>query len=336
MKKIIITGLILLLITTTANAVIITGTGATKEEAINDGLREAVEMFTSTFVYGVTDVANYEIHKDQIVAASTGYVKSYRIIKSSKIDNSILITLDVKLSEDKIENILRENVKLMTVEDVLKDYNNVTQRQDQIKKLTEMFNTMVSRPIREKYSVIYEGYEIKRIGAKQVDVILNVRVAENPFYHRIYNEILRNLSEAKNSTEVWLLGGNYKIETGKIIGAKYYISQDSDAQIMNEIHIQIYVGNEPVDKCREYRDNLLVVFSTTEFIAGFLQVFPKAFKQALNDEEIVIDDKWDNVTIKKSRVLPPEGLPLKIQYRISDSKDIKTLANLKLTMQKCR
>ncbi|MFZ4440257.1 MAG: DUF1566 domain-containing protein, partial [Syntrophales bacterium] len=42
-----------------------------------------------------------------------------------------------------------------------------------------------------------------------------------------------------------------------------------------------------------------------------------------------------NSGIKNSKILPPEGLPLKIKYRISDSKEIKALWNLKLTMVEC-
>jgi len=63
-------------------------------------------------------------------------------------------------------------------------------------------------------------------------------------------------------------------------------------------------------------------------VKGFAMIFPKAFKQAWNEEEVAIDKKWNNAGIKESKILPPEGLPLKIKYRISDSKDIKMLGIL--------
>ena len=336
MRKIIVMVIIGLLIAANSWAVIVTGSGQTKEEAINNGLRETVEMFTSTFVYGVTDVENYQIQKDQIVAASSGYVKSYRIIKTSNMDDLIMITMDVKLSEDKIEGILRDNIKLMTVEDVLKDYNNVTQRQDQIRKFAEMLKILAKRPVHEKYGVIYDGYEIKRISAIQVDIVLNVRVIQNPFYHRTYNEILKNLSESDNSGNTWLVGGNFRIESRRLINSKYYISRDSNkVWEVDDLKIQIQVNGTYVDKCREYRDNLLVTFSPTDFIKAFVMLFPKEFVKGMNEDDTPIDSKWNNKAIKKSRIIPPEGIPLKIKYVIKNSEDIKGLKDLKLTMGNC-
>ncbi|MEI6610946.1 MAG: hypothetical protein WCO53_14560, partial [Deltaproteobacteria bacterium] len=91
--------IICILLTANSWAVVVTGSGTTKDEAINNGLRDAVEMYTGALVYAVTDVENYQLQKDQIVAASLGYVKNYRIIKTSKMDDLILITLDITLSE---------------------------------------------------------------------------------------------------------------------------------------------------------------------------------------------------------------------------------------------
>ena len=138
MNKIVPMIIMVLLLTANSWAVVVTGSGTTKEEAINNGLREAVEMYTGTLVYGVTDFENYQLQKDQIVAASLGYVKNYRLIKTSKMDDLILITLEVTLSEEKIKGIIRNNAKLITYEDVLKDYNNVTQRQEQMRKLVAL------------------------------------------------------------------------------------------------------------------------------------------------------------------------------------------------------
>jgi len=335
MKKIFAMVIIVLLIAANSWAVIVTGSGITKEEAINSGLREAVEMYTGSLVYGVTDVENYQVQKDQIVAASLGYVKKYRIIKTSKIDDLILVTLDVKLSEDKIVSVLRDNVQLVTYEDVLTDYNNVTQRQDQIKKLTEMVRILASRPVHEKYGVVYEGYKIKHIGATKVDVILNVRVTENPFYSRVYNEILKNLSENEKSNETYTIGGKYRIEFGRLVNSKYYIPEDVKISHIDGVKAQIMVDGEPVDKCREYRDNLIVVYDSMVFAKGLLTLFPKVFKQVWNDEKVNIDNKWENAAIKKSKIIPAEGFPLKIKYTIKNSEDIKKLKDLKLTMDKC-
>ena len=325
----------LIFVTSNVWAIVVSGSGLTKEMAINRCLHDAVEQYTGALVYGVTDVKDFTIQKDQIVAASLGYVKSYRIIKTSKIDDLILVTLDVKLSEDQIDTVVRDHVKLMTIEDVLLDYNNVSKRQDQIKKLIEMLKILAERPIHEKYGIIYEGYEIQRIGAEQIDVILNTRVTINPFYSRAYNEILKNLSEKKSSGNTWLLGGKYRLETGNLVNNRYYIPKDADIPNIDEVHAQIFINTKPTDKCREYRDNLMVVYSTTEFVKGFGKLFGKAFKQAYNEEDVTVNKKWENAAIRKSKIIPAEGLPLKIKYVIWDSTKIKDLKDLRLTIDAC-
>jgi Protein of unknown function, DUF400. len=164
--------IIMLLITTNSWAVIVTGTGTTRDEAIRDGLRKAVEMCAGSFVYAVTDVENYTLKLDQIVATSIGYTKSYKIIRETNIDNLIVLTMDVIISEDKIESVVRNNVNLITYEDVMRDYNAVTQRQEQVKKLSEMAKILSSRPVREKYNIAYESYKIKISALKKSMCIL--------------------------------------------------------------------------------------------------------------------------------------------------------------------
>jgi hypothetical protein len=131
------------------------------------------------------------------------------------------------------------------------------------------------------------------------------------------------------------LGGKYRVEGGKLVNAQYYISKDTGIPNIDEVQAQISVNNIPVDTCREYRDNLMVNYSPTEFVKAFAFTFPKAFMQEWRGEDARIDDKWTNAGIKNSKILPPEGLPIKVAYRILDSKEIKKLANLKLTMESC-
>ncbi len=332
MKKLLVNIILVVLMTSNAWAVIVTGTGSTKDEAITNALRESVDMYTGSLIYGVTDVQNYQLQKDQIVASSLGYIKSYRLLQTSKIDDLTVVKLDVIVSEDKIETILRDNIKLITYDDILKDYTNVIQRQDQIKKLVEMLRILASRPVSEKYTVTYEGYKIKRIGATQIDVTFNVRVGINPFYHKAYNEILKNLNDSNASSEtVWVFGGKYRLEAGKLINMRYAVSKDANPPFVDQLYAQIQIGDTPIDSCREYRDNLLVVFSTTQFIKGFVSIFHKTFMK----ENKTIDKKWNNAAISKSQIIPPEGLPLKVDYTFTDRQVIKNLANLKLTMNAC-
>jgi hypothetical protein len=91
--------LTLFLLVIPANAVIVTGKGLTEQEAVQDGLRTAVEMAAGVFVYAVTDVSSYIAQKDKVTSASGGFVHTYKILKMVKQDDIYLVTIDVVVDE---------------------------------------------------------------------------------------------------------------------------------------------------------------------------------------------------------------------------------------------
>lgn len=339
--------IIMLLITTNSWAVIVTGTGTTRDEAIRDGLRKAVEMCAGSFVYAVTDVENYTLKLDQIVATSVGFAKSYRIIKESVMDNLIVMPMDVTISEDKIESVVRNNVNLITYEDVMKDYSTVTHRQEQMTKLVEMFKLLASRPIREKYNISYESYQIKNIGTTKIDVYLTVRISVNPFYSKTYNQILKNLSLQESTNNTYGIGGNYRFENGRLVNDAYIIDRNElNARTLNDIHIQAFVNGKPIGKCRPYRDNLMVDFSVVSFITNFATLFPQLMYQKLSTESEDIEPgykerkpinmkKYNNAAIKNSKLLTPNGVPLLYKYTFTNPEEVKSLSTLKFTLERC-
>ena len=57
-------------------SLIVTGEGATKEEATNNALRSAVEQAFGVFVSANTEILNDELIKDEIATISSGNIKS--------------------------------------------------------------------------------------------------------------------------------------------------------------------------------------------------------------------------------------------------------------------
>jgi hypothetical protein len=348
MKKILVIVFMWLLIATNSWAVVVTGTGTTRDEAIRDGLRKAVEMYAGSFVYAVTDVENYTLKLDQIVATSVGFAKSYRIIKESVMDSLIVIPMDVTISEDKIESVVRNNVNLVTYEDVIRDYNNVTHRQEQMKKLVEMFKLLASRPIREKYNIAYEGYQIKNITTTKVDVYLTVRITINPYYNKLYNEILKNLSVNESSGSTLGVGGNYRFEGGQLVNNAYIIdSKELNARTLDDINVQAFVNGKAIGKCRPYRDNLMVNFSVVSFVTNFATLFPKMMYQKLSTDEEDVEPgskdrkpinmkKYNNAAIKNSKLFTPNGVSLVYRYSFTNPEQIKSLSALKFTLERCK
>lgn len=57
---------------------IVVGTGNTKEEAVNNALRSAIEQAFGVFVSANTEIVNDELVKDEIATVTSGNIKSYK------------------------------------------------------------------------------------------------------------------------------------------------------------------------------------------------------------------------------------------------------------------
>ena len=57
---------------------VVTGEGATKEEATNNVLRSAVEQAFGVFVSANTTILNDEIVRDEIATITSGNIKSFK------------------------------------------------------------------------------------------------------------------------------------------------------------------------------------------------------------------------------------------------------------------
>jgi hypothetical protein len=182
----------------TEKSINVIGVGETKDNAIKDALRNAVEKATGVFIYSVTEVNDFKIERDKIIASSRGFVKEYKVIKEKLLDNNYFIIVNVEVNTDHIKSILREKIKAISYEDAIKDYTLVTERQERLKKFSELLKLMSSRPTEERYLVDYAGYEIVNVGLSSIDVILKFRIAMNPFFWDEYFKIMEHVSDKRS------------------------------------------------------------------------------------------------------------------------------------------
>ncbi|HDZ89597.1 MAG: hypothetical protein JRJ09_08895 [Deltaproteobacteria bacterium] len=86
------------------------GEGRTRQEAINNGIRAAVEKALGTMVKSQTQVSQGKLVWDRIASASAGYVKSYDVIAEGKdpISDLYKVKLAVNLDDHKLKNALDE------------------------------------------------------------------------------------------------------------------------------------------------------------------------------------------------------------------------------------
>lgn len=81
---------------------VVNGAGATKEEAISNALRSAIEQTYGTFISSNTAILNDELIKDEIVSVSSGNIENYEEISHSVADNNHTVNLQVTVSISKL------------------------------------------------------------------------------------------------------------------------------------------------------------------------------------------------------------------------------------------
>lgn len=82
---------------------VVSGDGATKEEATHVALRSAIEQAFGCFVSANTEILNDSLVKDEIVTISNGSINSYEEINVTELDSALLsVTLRATVSVNKL------------------------------------------------------------------------------------------------------------------------------------------------------------------------------------------------------------------------------------------
>ena len=102
MKRL-LTGL-LCLVATLANAIQVSGQGATFEEAKLNAFRTAIEFTVGSVVTTERESNNYKLVKDEILVYSAGYITDYKIINTFKSGNQVQVIVDVQVSSSKLSD----------------------------------------------------------------------------------------------------------------------------------------------------------------------------------------------------------------------------------------
>jgi len=85
-----------------AGAVLKNDRAKARDDAINDGLRRALEQGIGVFVESNTVVENFQTLEDNVYTKAKGFVTGYKIISEKSEVSIIRVTLDVKVSMGKV------------------------------------------------------------------------------------------------------------------------------------------------------------------------------------------------------------------------------------------
>ena len=111
---------IILIITILATSIIYTqnrdiikittsASGITKEVAIQDALRSALEQSYGSFISTKTNIKNDELLKDEIVAITSGEIHDYELVSETKIESGYAVTIVAKISKSVLNNFVTQS-----------------------------------------------------------------------------------------------------------------------------------------------------------------------------------------------------------------------------------
>ena len=78
------------------------GEGPSRDSAITDALRNAIEIALGTYVTSITENENYEVIKDKITSLSRGFVKKFVVIDEVVINDVYMTTVSATITKEEI------------------------------------------------------------------------------------------------------------------------------------------------------------------------------------------------------------------------------------------
>ena len=107
--------IIVMLWSTTSGAVEVTATGEgrTRQEAINNGTRAAIEQALGTHIKSNTEVNQGKLVFDRVATAGAGYVRNYEVLAEGRdpLSDSYRVKLRVTIDDYKLQNAVAEFIK---------------------------------------------------------------------------------------------------------------------------------------------------------------------------------------------------------------------------------
>lgn len=104
-----------------AKEVTVDGQGASRDDAIRDALRLAVEQAVGTLVKSETLVQNAQVVKDEIYTKSQGYVEDYTVLNERRDNELFVLSVKVNVNTSPNSALMTKLQKLKLVEVGLRD-----------------------------------------------------------------------------------------------------------------------------------------------------------------------------------------------------------------------
>ncbi len=164
------------------------GKGKTEQEAIIEGLRNALNQTSTVFISSNVTLINDELTKDQTSMINNGSIESYKIVGISKVEDLTVVNLDVNVSVIKLTSFIENKGGTSELKGGLFAANIKLQELNEKAELNAIKDLIeVSQSILEKsfdYSIA-NGEPINKDGKWEIP--LNVTISKNKNYDNFVN-----------------------------------------------------------------------------------------------------------------------------------------------------
>ena len=162
-----------------------TGTGVTKDAAIVNALKHAVEQSFGAFITTKTSVLNESLLSEEISSISNGKIVKYDILNESLIDNDkIVLTLKVTVSLNELVNFVQAKGESVEIKGALFANNYMLldiYKNNEITQSNDYFNTLIKSFENKKlFDTKLEATDPFKISTGNFAVPMHLTIKGNP------------------------------------------------------------------------------------------------------------------------------------------------------------
>ena len=243
--------------------VTVTGSGTSKDEAIRDAKRKAIERAAGTFIYSQSNVQDFVLKKDTVLARAAGFVQAFEVTSTKESEDGI-VTVTAKAT-----------VSVKGIEDTWGVVTNLLQEQGRPKIMVA-----ISERMRDREKRVDETVEESTVQTKVQDLLLKagfLLVDKNQLKEIDKKDLAAAVAE-DSAAKVQAIA--------KRFGAQIFLTGAANAMpgAVKDINGVTFHTYEAEANVKVYRSDTAQIMSAVAGVStrGVQQVWRSAGKQALD------------------------------------------------------
>lgn len=336
MKKFVLTLIMILTMTITstlgyAGEVIMIGQGVTRESAIHNAMRLAIEKELGAIIDSKTYTQNHQVIEDEIILKSSGFVDSYEIIREAQVNGIFEIEIKANVRSEELRTSAMNTLQKRKIVDMnMNDPRIAVIAFDEVgNEYSEVENEIISGLQRQGFNRLIDLRQLNssmkmRLRNASEDIALR-RALTNQF-HVDYVVVVQVKTSQGRRSSATLAARMIGVNTGEVIYAgsfvgnsKMFTNNTVEGAIQNaskraaqaisnaalhraaqvEQHITIIVTKNTLDK---YGRNIVILNARIKDINGVNNVFTRSVNNGVAEIDVNFDGTTPELALELNRI----------------------------------